>query len=356
MAHVPTSLIIVGGGIAGLTLAVAAQARGHAVTLIARDAAEDTASGVAAGMIAPAIEAMNDADPALSYRRLQAAQSAWFDNFGAWPESVQSLLADAQSLTSLYVVDRPHADEPRLEATGAAFSPLSWDDVRIRGFDPEWQSVFAVPGDWLVEAKPLLAALRQALVAGGATLVDGAVDRVTAGQVVLESGTILTADAVIVAAGYGARRFGDTVRSLTVLLPIKGHLLDIEIRGTEGVIRSDAGYLAGYGPRAKFGASMQPGRDDLTVESDVVDALKARADFLPHGADLSRAVPRVGIRASTPDGWPLIGRDKASGVWVATGMRRNGFVFAPFAAQLILAEMAGEALPVDAGAYDPNRF
>jgi glycine oxidase len=356
MVSPPSSLIIVGGGIVGLTLAAAAQARGDVVTIIARDAAEDTASGVAAGMIAPALEALNDPDPALTYHRLYAAQQAWLEDFAMWPEPVQTLLADAHSRTSLYVIDRPHADAPKLRTIGAAFSPLDWDDMRIRGFDPEGQSVFAVPGDWLVEAMPLLAALRAALVTGDATFIDGAVERVAAGQVALENGTLLTADAVVVAAGYGARRFSDTVPSLAALQPIKGHLLDIGGSGLEGVVRSEAGYFAGYGRRAKFGASMQPGRDDLGVESEVVEDLKARADFLPSGAGRVDAVPRVGIRASTPDGWPLIGRDAASGVWVATGMRRNGFVFAPFAARLILAQMRGEGVSEDASAYDPNRF
>ena len=61
------------------------------------------------------------------------------------------------------------------------------------------------------------------------------------------------------------------------------------------------------------------------------------------------------IRAATPDGWPLIGRDPASGVLVATGMRRNGYIFAPFAAKIILALIEGRPSP-DEGLYRPDRF
>ena len=60
MVHSPQSLIIVGGGIVGLCVAVAAQAKGHTVTVVVRDDAGDTASGVAAGMIAPALEALGE--------------------------------------------------------------------------------------------------------------------------------------------------------------------------------------------------------------------------------------------------------------------------------------------------------
>ena len=56
MAQFPSqSVIIIGGGIVGLTTAVVLQAHGHTVTVVARDAGHETASAVAAGMVAGAI-------------------------------------------------------------------------------------------------------------------------------------------------------------------------------------------------------------------------------------------------------------------------------------------------------------
>lgn len=100
---VPRSVIVVGAGITGLTIAVALQASGHKVTLIARDAPEDTASGVAAGMIAPAMEAMNEPDPAFSFHRLKAAQMTWQDLMPLWPESLRYLWPEVLEGHSYFV-------------------------------------------------------------------------------------------------------------------------------------------------------------------------------------------------------------------------------------------------------------
>jgi glycine oxidase len=100
---------------------------------------------------------------------------------------------------------------------------------------------------------------------------------------------------------------------------------------------------------------MQAGQTDFDIEPAVVADLKGRAKTLFPDIELGKAVPRTGIRASTPDGWPLIGRDLASGVLVATGMRRNGYVFAPMAAKIILALVEGRESP-DGGIYRPDRF
>lgn len=353
----PQSLIIVGGGIVGLCLAVAAQARGHAVTVVARDAAENTASGVAAGMIAPALEALGEIEPKIAFARLKQAQNAWWDLFDAWPAELRAALEQSKQTQSRYVW--PQSDNssdlatPRLKSMGIAFEALT--EAELAGVATDCDGV-ALGGDGLIEAGVALRCLTAHLTSSGGIIRQEEVVGVTGDSVRLKGGETLAADAVVVAAGYGAKGLTADVPSLGHLAAIKGHVLDLPGDGHCRITRSPWGYLAEYGGHAKFGASMQFGRDDLAIESEVVEDLKRRAAAMLPDVDLSRAVPRVGIRASTPDTWPLIGRDKASGVWVATGMRRNGFVFAPLAARLILAAMAGEALPVNAAAYDPNRF
>ncbi|HVZ30365.1 MAG TPA: FAD-dependent oxidoreductase [Asticcacaulis sp.] len=357
MVSHPQSLIIVGGGIVGLCLATAARARGYAVTVIARDAVEDTASGVAAGMIAPALEALGEAEPEIAFARLKQAQRAWRILWDAWPDELRHALELSGRTPSRYVW--PQSDNssdlatPRLKAMGVAFDALT--ETELAGVATDCDGV-SVAGDGLIESVLALRALKTHLVAAGIEIRQDIADVVTRKSVRLSSGDTLTADAVVIAAGYGAKALAADVPSLGHLSPIKGHVLDLVGEGHRRITRSPWGYLAEYGAHAKFGASMQFDHDDLDIESDVVADLKSRAVAMLPGLDLANAVPRVGVRASTPDGWPLIGRDAASGVWVAVGMRRNGFVFAPFAAQLILAEMAGEGVPEVAAAYDPNRF
>ncbi len=354
MADSPAkSVIVVGGGIVGLAIASAAQARGHRVTLIARDRPEDTASGVAAGMIAPALEAMNDFDPRLGFLRLTAAQAAWFDLLDLWPEPAQRLLAAARARSETFYCAEPLAAPEgleRLRLTGAMTGWLAQDDVSAAGFDPESWRVVRVTGDWLIEAATLLAALRLGLAV---PVVTGEAVDVATRRVELATGEYFEADDVIIAAGYAGAALAEHVPSLARLVPIKGHLLDIDGIERYGVTRSPNGYYAGYGGYGKFGASMQEGRSDLAVEADIVTDLEARARALR--IDAHAGIPRVGIRAASPDGWPMIGRDRASGVWVATAMRRNGYVFAPLAARMMLAFLDGET-PSEAALYDPDRF
>jgi len=323
MAFPEKSILIVGGGIVGLCLAVAGQARGFAITLITRDAASETASGVAAGMIAPTLEAQGDSHPE-ALRRLTRAQSAWTDLMTVWPEDIQAVL--------------------RAQQTDARSRFVAADGAEIE-----------IDGDWLVEAVTVLNGLEAAFTVRGGTIVRGEAVLIGAHEARLTDGRVFEAAHVAVTAGYGSKAFAAAVPTLDALSPIKGHLLDLPGRGGRGVVRSTKGYLADYGASAKFGASMEAGRDDLGIDAGVVADLKARAAAMFPDLPLEAAVPRTGIRASTPDAWPLIGVDAASGVWIAAGMRRNGFVFAPYAASVILDRLTGDARP-DADIYDPQRF
>jgi len=210
-----------------------------------------------------------------------------------------------------------------------------------------------VDGDWLAPAGMLLLLLQGQMQR---RIVTGAVTHVTAKSVTLDSGEVLKADHVAVAAGFGAASLAAGVPSLEVLSPIKGHLLALKGQGTVSVLRSPLGYLADHIDDAKFGATMQFGRSDVEIESQAVDDLKARAKQILPDLDLTGAQPKAGVRASTPDGWPMIGLDRASGVLVAVGMRRNGYIFAPLAARIVTALILGDELPDDAELYRPERF
>ena len=357
MAHPEASLLVVGGGITGLCIAVVAQARGFRVRIVASDDVRATASGVAAGMIAPALEALGEIEPEVAFGRLRRAQQAWMDLFDLWPADLREALETARSgPRSRYVWyqsdNLSDITTPRLKAMGVPFAALT--DPQLEGIAGDMDGV-EVAGDWLLHAETVLDALGAQITARGGVVMAGRATAVTATTVTLASGEVLTADHVVVAAGFAARSLSPSVPSLAVLEPVKGHLLNLKGRGGQGALRWAGGYLADHGATAKFGATMQFGQNDLTIEPDVVEDLKSRAAGMLPSIDLGEAEPRTGVRASTPDSWPLIGRD-ATGVYVAVGMRRNGYIFAPFAAVVVLAMITGEAPHEDAGLYNPNRF
>jgi len=352
------SVIIVGGGIVGLCIAVVAQVRGHHVTLVARDTPEDTASGVAAGMIAPILESRSDPYYDEGRKRLQHAQKAWLDLIDCWPERLANSLRAQLSSQSIYIW-KGELDEDddfffAITMKESREGDTSRDELRRRGIS-ELYSGEAVLGDWLVDAMATLLDLQDTFVQRGGTVIRDIAYAVAEHKVRLSDGETLSADAVVLAAGYDVTAFADSISVLERVHPIKGHILDIMTDLPSGVVRSAEGYLAVHGETAKFGATMQAGRNDLAIEDSMVDQLKLRAKDMFPSLELDDAVPRAGVRASSPDSWPMIGRDPASRVLVATAMRRNGYVFAPLAARIITDLIEGRDTP-GAEIYRPDRF
>jgi glycine oxidase len=101
---------------------------------------------------------------------------------------------------------------------------------------------------------------------------------------------------------------------------------------------------------------MEPGRADLVPDPAVAERLRLQAAALAPALAAVSAVSRVGIRASTPDGLPLVGPSTSPRVLVAAGVRRNGWVLAPLAAEVIAAAIFNEPAPADAALFDPGRF
>jgi D-amino-acid dehydrogenase len=63
----------------------------------------------------------------------------------------------------------------------------------------------------------------------------------------------------------------------------------------------------------------------------------------------------TGLRPLTPSGRPLVGRTRLKNLLVNTGHGPLGWTLAAGSARLIASMVAGEALPVDASMFDPER-
>ena len=105
-----------------------------------------------------------------------------------------------------------------------------------------------------------------------------------------------------------------------------------------------------------IGATMEADRDDLTPDAEATSTLRAAAKALRPDMNLDDARVDVGVRATTPDGLPLVGWSRAPGVLLAVGARRNGWLFAPLVADMAAAYLNGDNLGPDAAAMDARRF
>ena len=324
-------LAVAGGGVLGLSVAALAARSGARVTVFEPRPLGDNASGVAAGMLSPAFEAVLDGGAASDHALLQAG-------YDAWPRFAEALGLSApadHAAGALYLTDpadlAPLAE--RLEALGAAPERLTAAAARALqpALPPGGQGALHVRRDGRLDPLALLAALAERLrEAGGA--------RVTAP---CPPPPVQGFDATVLAAGYETRRWLDLAPELAALQPIKGHVLHFQGGPISGpTVRSPCGYAAPQRGGLVFGATMEPGRADLALDPDTVARLHAAAVALLPDLAHTPFVARAGVRAATPDGRPLVGRSE-SGLHLCVGVRRNGWLLAPVAAEWVLSGLQG---------------
>jgi glycine oxidase len=141
--------------------------------------------------------------------------------------------------------------------------------------------------------------------------------------------------------------------------PMKGQILLTQAApGLLGpVIEAADTYLI---PRADgkilIGSTLEDVGFDKTVTLDAVGSLSSRAAaILPALGKLPLVTSWAGLRPSTPDRLPYIGKTSLEGLVVATGHFRNGILLAPITAELIADLLAGRSPSIDLSPFDPLR-
>lgn len=342
---------VVGAGVIGLSIAAELTGRGARVTLIDPASLGDNASGVSAGMLAPALESAFDEPVRGRFALLRHARDLWLEFAGAYG------IAPPERCGSLWLLR---------EDEGAA-AGLTDPDFELEMLSPEASAAKApgveassgaafTPEDWRLEPAPVLDLLRRAVIVRGGEFVRAPAIAAAAGKVVLP-GRTLAFDAVVLAAGYDTRRFAAAAPELGVLTAVKGERL--RFPGAEPrrgpIVRSSAGYVVPSAAGAIVGATMEAGADDRRITGRAATALHAAAAAMFPGLVGRTADQSAGVRAATPDGLPLVGRS-ASGLLLATGARRNGWLLAPLVAQTIADELTGVEPGPWAAALHPGRF
>ncbi|MBI1686051.1 NAD(P)/FAD-dependent oxidoreductase [Caulobacter hibisci] len=325
---------VAGAGAFGSATALILSRRGFAVTVFDPAAPGDNASGVAAGMLAPAAEAVFDPVSRGHLPVLRRGRRRW--------EAFAAELGVAIDRRGLTVEGEPAflaEVEAALVEAGARFSRT-----------PE--GLFS-DEDWKLDARQTLAILRDAAETAGAVFEARAVTAFADGRLSLDDGAVSPFDALVVATGAGGKGLAP---ELAVLTPIKGQILRLDAPLAEGPVLRGQGVYVAPGARPAIGATMEAGRDDREADPAVVEPLRAAAVRLrPDLAGASVEI-EVGVRATTPDGLPRVGESRAPGVILAAGARRNGWLLAPLVADMVAAYLTGADPGEDAAAFLPQRF
>ena len=340
-------LVVVGGGIVGLSCAWRGAQSGAEVLCVERDEIGAGASGVAAGMLAPVTEADFGEEELL---RLNLESRELWPGFAAELEERTGMptgFADAGAL--VVAVDRDDAEELRRlhEFQRGLGLDSEWLPPRAAravepGLSPRIAGAIAAPQDGQVDPAAVVAALARAFTDAGGELIERtAVEGPVTQGGVRVGGAKVTARAVLVAAGAWTGELAPAA-----VRPVKGQSLELRVRdGAEPpaarLIRTPRCYVVTRADRrVTIGATMEEQGFDTAVTADgVFRLLEAAYEVLPDVAELELVRARAGLRPVTSDNRPLIGRTESGGVLLATGHGRNGVLLAPLTANRITAAL-----------------
>jgi glycine oxidase len=331
-------VIVAGAGALGLSTALALADAGCAVTICDPAAEAANASGVAAGMLAPAFETVLDAAEPDDLDLLLAARDLWpglaartlveLDRSGAVAVGSDGWLAEVRTGLSRIGLQGADLGRAALDAMAPGLSAAFAEGVMTRE-------------DWRLEPVAALAALRRAAAQAGVVFRPEPVSG--RGE----------ADWLVAATGATP----GLAPELAYLSPIKGHILRAQLDGVGRLsVRGEGAYAVPAAGGLAVGATMELGVADPKVDPSRAPALLAAGrDLFPAlaGAPVTLA---AGVRASTPDRLPMVGASLEPGVLVAAGARRNGWLLAPLVAQVITACVTGGDPGPYAARFDPQRF
>ncbi len=380
VAHSSPDLLVVGGGVIGLSVAWRAREQGMSVTVLERELTGHGTSRVAAGMLAPVAEVeFGEGGRRVLELGLRSAEM--------WPTFAADLEARAGTevglmRTGTLVLARDEDGARELERQIALRDSLGLRVDRLRpsearAHEPALAATvrlaLSAPDDHSVDPRLLLEALRRACESAGVRLCEHArvlriesdptARRVTGATVDRQGPEFVAAGQVVLAAGAWTEQVeGLPLDARVPVRPVKGQLLRLRDPAgpglLRGVVRFEGGYLV---PRADgryvLGATVEERGFELSpTAGGIYELLRDTHEVLPGVSELVIEELCVGLRPGTPDNAPAIGPGAMHGLTWATGHHRNGILLAPLTAELVLELLGGGSRDPLLGACERARF
>ena len=342
-------VIVVGGGLAGLTTALACARRGLAVTLV-HGANRGAASGASAGVLGPSIGRGPKGG------RVGRFMFAARDRYPAFLEQLRDETGiEVPTVGGALEVafNETHLAELRAR-TAALPDSRVLDSGDVAELEPALLPVAGAlqhPHDGAVDVMALFAALTAAARTNTRIEIIHASVRGLSGVrasrpgVALDDGASHVAPFVVVAAGAWVGQIDGLPRPLPVR-PVKGEVaLAACAAPVSRVVFGAGGYLVPRDTGLLVGATSEDAGFDAEPTPAGAAALAgtARALLGERHEILPFAARYCGLRPMTPDGYPILGVDpEAPALHYACGYSRNGVLVAPLAADCLAALIAGD--------------
>ena len=365
----PADVVVVGGGVIGLSIAYCLSREGVSTTVLDRGGLGQAASWAGAGMIPPHVERLKT-NPTIDLRSWSAI---------LYPEWSKALLEETgidngfRRTGGVDVASTPaEVDELKTSAGRWRAEKIVYERIEPRDFDrvepalnPELRLAYFLPDRAQIRnprhIKALVASLERrgvALQPGSAVLgFESSGGRVTA--VRTEGGSIPCGRAIVAAGAWTSALLGG-LGVKVVTPPLKGQI--VLIRGDRPLIRRVIEHGKNYlvprdDGRILIGATEEDaGFDTRTTSEALRDLLDEARRLCPilAGAEVERSW--AGLRPGSVDSKPYLGLAPGfSNLIVATGHKRAGLQLAPASAEVIADLALGRPPRVDLAPYRLDR-
>ena len=362
-------VVIVGGGVIGLTIARALAQRGvRDVCLIERTTLGSEASFAAGGILAPQAEA-NSRD---QFFELACRSRDLYPDFASALREETGIDVELDSTGTLYVAFT-EADLDEIEKryewqsqAGLVVEKLGPDAVREMEpcVSESVRGALRFPRDVQVENRRLVNALVNSVAKQGVRIfADTNVESISVERGRLRgletSRGFIGCETIIIAAGTWSSTIEHS--HTPKIEPIRGQMIcfDAKPQLARHVIYSPRGYLVPrHDGRLLAGSTSEHAGFTKQVTAGGLNEIITNAhEISPTILTLPVMDTWSGLRPRAPDGLPVIGPcGEIDGLLYATGHYRNGILLAPVTGELIAeAVVTGRVSPLLA-AFNPNRF
>lgn len=357
-------VMIIGGGVIGLTTACELARSGRHVVVCDRGKLGREASWAAAGIIPPGTPRRSNTP----WQQIRAVGSVLFAELANKLALESGIDAGYRVCGGIEFAETP--DDRQLLDTwkndGVEVEPLDRTQIKKREPSVLPQAAPAVHLPGMAQVRPprhLRALIASAQRLGVVLLADCRVSGYSIqGQRVNTVDTKegpVTAAQYVICAGAWSRRVAGALRYALPLFPVRGQMLLLKLpspafghvllQGKRYLVPRDDG-------RVLVGSTEDHvGFDQKTVQTDLDDLRDFALRIVPQLSSAEIESSWAGLRPGTPDGLPLIGPlPELDNVWVATGHFRSGIHLSAVTARVVGQALSGEEpiVPFDAFRLD----
>jgi glycine oxidase len=351
-------VIVIGGGIIGLSLSIGLRKKGASVLVVERGEPGREASHAAGGMLVDS--------PLETLGALQPLATA---SAHMYPEFVHELEVESGMHVDLRDQGTIVFPPPKQAHESPGFIPADFPEL-IPAPLAELERALADlnrPAFYLkersVEPRGLTAAALQAAKRRGVDMSSG--DEVTAVNVsdghvsgVATKKTSFLAPKVVNCAGAWS---GQIAPHAFPTRPVKGQMLYLASPSRsllKHVIRSPEVYLIPRSDgRILVGTTVEEAGFDKRTDVATIQRLHRAAIAMISELQNAKILEDwAGLRPGTPDALPILGATATPGYYVATGHFRDGILLAPITAQVMAEVITGSNCKYDLKPFSPARF